>query len=180
MKNRSELREIIITVEDNEKFTIAKDKEVEINLNGNLLKGDVANVVMDMNNFYYPEVVDFHANKKQHVVLNIDKDVWVGDKQVHVDKIRLSIMPFNILIYSIGLHVEHVELSQMFSILNQLRQINSYDRNESVGAFVNVAIQPVRELYALLSGNKYERNSQLVENGNKLKIFQVVLGRVMQ
>lgn len=50
-------------------------------------------VVMDMNNFYYPEVVDFHANKKQHVVLNIDQDVWVGDKQVHVDKIRLSIMP---------------------------------------------------------------------------------------
>ena len=131
-------------------------------------------VVMDMNNFYYPEVVDFHVNKKLHVVLNIDQYVWVGDKQVHVDKIRLSLMPFNILIYSIGLHVEHVELSQMFSILNQLRQINSYDRNESVGEFVNVAIQPVRELYALLSGNKYERNSQLVENGNKLKIFQVV------
>ena len=57
-------------------------------------------VVMDMNNFYYPEVVDFHINKKQHVVLNIDQDVWVGDKQVHVDKIRLSLMPFNILIYS--------------------------------------------------------------------------------
>lgn len=135
---------------------------------------------LQMQNVYYPEIIHFYSACNQSFSMPINKDIliedaWTKNKiSIHIDKIQIYLLPFNTLIYSIGMSCTQVNLEIMLNIFNQLRQISRYDQQQNIQEFVDIVILPIRELYKQLTGKAIEYNYQLVENGNKLKIYQAV------
>ena len=135
---------------------------------------------LGMQNVYYPEIIHFYSECNQSFSMSIDKDILIEDAwtkneiSVHIDKIQISLLPFNTLIYSIGMSCTQVRMDVMLNVFNQLRQISRYNQQQNIQAFVDLVILPIRELYLQLTGKAIEHNYQLVENGNKLKIYQIV------
>jgi hypothetical protein len=135
---------------------------------------------LEMLNVYYPEIIHFYSECNQSFSMPINKDITIGDAEtkdlitIHIDKIQISLLPFNTLIYSIGMSCAQVNMEVMLKVFNQLRQINRYNQQQNIQEFVDTVIVPIRELYKQVTGRCVEHNYQLVENGNKLKIYQIV------
>lgn len=135
---------------------------------------------LEMLNVYYPEIIHFYSECNQSFSMPINKDITIGDAEtkdlipIHIDKIQISLLPFNTLIYSIGMSCAQVNMEVMLKVFNQLRQISRYNQQQNIQEFVDTVIVPIRELYKQLTGRCVEHNYQLVENGNKLKIYQIV------
>lgn len=135
---------------------------------------------LEMLNVYYPEIIHFYSECNQSFSMPINKDITIGDAEtkdlisIHIDKIQISLLPFNTLIYSIGMSCAQVNMEVMLKVFNQLRQISRYNQQQNIQEFVDTAIVPIRELYKQVTGRCVEHNYQLVENGNKLKIYQIV------
>ncbi len=135
---------------------------------------------LQMQNVYYPEIIHFYSACNQSFSMPINKDIliedaWTKNKiSIHIDKIQIYLLPFNTLIYSIGMSCTQVNLEIMLNIFNQLRQISRYDQQQNIQEFLDIVILPIRELYKQLTGKAIEYSYQLVENGNKLKIYQAV------
>lgn len=135
---------------------------------------------LEMLNVYYPEIIHFYSECNQSLSMPINKDITIGDAEtkdlipIHIDKIQISLLPFNTLIYSIGMSCAQVNMEVMLKVFNQLRQISRYNQQQNIQEFVDTVIVPIRELYKQVTGRCVEHNYQLVENGNKLKIYQIV------
>lgn len=135
---------------------------------------------LEMLNVYYPEIIHFYSECNQSLSMPINKDITIGDAEtkdlipIHLDKIQISLLPFNTLIYSIGMSCAQVNMEVMLKVFNQLRQISRYNQQQNIQEFVDTVIVPIRELYKQVTGRCVEHNYQLVENGNKLKIYQIV------
>lgn len=135
---------------------------------------------LEMLNVYYPEIIHFYSECNQSFSMPINKDITIGDAEtkdlipIHIDKIQISLLPFNTLIYSIGMSCAQVNMEVMLKVFNQLRQISRYNQQQNIQEFVDTVIVPIRELYKQVTGRCVEHNYQLVENGNKLKIYQIV------
>ena len=135
---------------------------------------------LEMLNVYYPEIIHFYSECNQSLSMPINKDITIGNAEtkdlipIHIDKIQISLLPFNTLIYSIGMSCAQVNMEVMLKVFNQLRQISRYNQQQNIQEFVDTVIVPIRELYKQVTGRCVEHNYQLVENGNKLKIYQIV------
>jgi hypothetical protein len=135
---------------------------------------------LEMLNVYYPEIIHFYSECTQSFSMPINKEIKIEDAwtknliSIYIDKIQISILPFNTLIYSIGMSCTQVNMEVMLNVFNQLRQISRYNHQQNIQEFVDTVILPIRELYKQVTGRSIEHNYQLVENGNKLKIYQIV------
>lgn len=128
-----------------------------------------------MRNYYYPEVLHFNAECNKCICMHINKKISINSVEIFIDKIQVSLLPFNILIYSISMNCTQVVIKDMLKVFTQIRQISRYGALESIQPFVDIAIEPIRQLYALVTGKMCTKNQQLVENGNKLKLYQSVI-----
>ena len=131
--------------------------------------------------FFYPEYVDFcyatetndtciryvkHINKDMQILIN-DKE-----RQYSIKEITLYIMPFKIAMFSIHIEHETADLNDCTALLFSLRAIDFY--SEIHKEFIDVVIKPLTDVYEYLTGKVPSSYTELIENGNKFRIFQIV------
>ena len=149
-------------------------------------------------NYYYAEFIDFvhHTpdGRRQRGgpdgivrysrAVGSNVEVIVGDGrsvQVEVRNIQLCLAPFGIVLFSVAIGMKELEYDDMSRALLTMRDLCRYDRQAS-RAFVENALLPVYEAYRLthdapalnMEGNGIINLHMLAENGNKLKLFQIV------
>lgn len=140
-------------------------------------------VIEEYNKFFYPEFVDFNLRGDKPGCIHsyryeIQQDIsfYYDSKEVYFycKNITVYVMPYNILIYSIEIEQETSELDRITRIISSLRAIMYYKEDEH-SQFIDVVIKPILELYSLTNEEKMPIGfDRLVENGNKLKIFQII------
>ena len=131
--------------------------------------------------FFYPEFVDFcYADETDSSCVrfvkyvNEEQDMTLKEKTVHfaIKEIALYLMPFRMAMFSIHIEQTTDDLDDCTSLLYSLRAIDYY--SEVHQAFVAAAIQPVMQVYKVLTGTEPDSYSELIDNGNKFRIFQIV------
>lgn len=143
--------------------------------------------------FYYSEFVDFclqttetaSARNISKYRMSVEQECSVflfGRKQysLTIKDVSLYVMPCNMLIYAIQVEQNGADLNDVTATLAMLRNVSRYSE-ESVGAPFLEVMQQLDNVYRhcaetslASSGKKIGDYSHLVENGNKLKIFQMV------
>jgi len=134
--------------------------------------------------FFYPEFVDFcyadsYGNACVRFVKHVNSKMQItiqgNNIQYEIKEITLYLMPFNIVMYSIHLEQETPDLNDCTTLLYSLRTIDSY--SEIHQTFADKAIHPLIEVYTLLKKRFPNYVTDIIENGNKLRIFQVINSR---
>lgn len=143
--------------------------------------------------FYYSEFVDFclqttetaSARNISKYRMSVEQECSVSlseHKQysLTIKDVSLYVMPCNMLIYVIQLEQDGADLNDITATLAMLRNVSRYSK-ESIGSPFLEVMQQLDKVYkhcAELSEVSYSKKigdySHLVENGNKLKIFQMV------
>ena len=143
--------------------------------------------------FFYPEFVDFCfpckdvIKKKQQMeryTISVNEEIEVSiaegkTQKMMVKDIRLYVLPMSMLIYSIQVLQDGSLLDDITFSLSKLRNISGYT-NELIESKWGEIMQPIVNLFkatALNSNMLSEDKSKylnLVENGNKLKLFQLI------
>lgn len=146
-----------------------------------------------MEKFYYPEFVSFCYQTAQskpgegmmlyRLPVEEEIEITLREDRMHkvtVHNIELFILPYDLLIYSIQIKQDGAELDDITASLSLLRNISYYKDEFTHGSWGRV-LSPIVELYRAWSvmGGKGEPSGEfryfdLMENGNKLKLFQVV------
>ena len=122
----------------------------------------------------YKMVVD----KRISLKINDEKTV-----PVYVDNIRFYLAPFNIVIFSIAVHMENVDYDDMSKALLMMRDVCHLNK-KNADEFIKTVIMPVFEIYVQTRGKKEVSESvdfssdelnfhMLAKTGNKLKLFQI-------
>lgn len=142
--------------------------------------------------FYYPEFVDFcqqtesqSSNRnitKYRMAVKQEMSLSLEGRKQHrlmIQDVSLYILPCNLLIYAIHLEQDGADLNDVTAALSILRNVNGYSV-ESTGASFIEMLQRLNAVYDQcadfslpLHNRKPDCYSHLVENGNKLKIFQI-------
>ena len=131
--------------------------------------------------YFYPEFVDFCYSREKdqnctRFIKQINEDLTIPikgkDIKFAVKEITLYVMPYNMALFSIHIEQETDDLDDCTALLYNLRSI--YDYKEIHQPFLDKAILPMMEVYKLLTGTSSDNYSLLVENGNKLRIFQII------
>lgn len=134
--------------------------------------------------FFYPEFVDFcYADETDSCCvryvkhINEELDITPKEKEIHfaIKEITLYLMPFKMAMFSIHLEQETDDLDDCTSLLFSLRSIDYYSGCHET--FVDKVIRPVMDVFEVLTGNKADNYSQLIDNGNKFRIFQIINSR---
>lgn len=131
--------------------------------------------------FFYPEFVDFcYADETDKNCVrfvksvNEELDITLDTRKIHfiVKELALYLMPFNMALFSI--HVEQAtdNLNDCTALLYNLRSIDYY--SDCHKEFVEKVIQPFMDVYQVLTGTPPKSYSQLIDNGNKFRIFQII------
>lgn len=146
-------------------------------------------------NYYYPEFVAFchqtasrHGNKsvaKYHKKLNSPVTLSLLGRKMHsvtVTDVTLYNMPCQLLLYSIRIEQTDVDADDVTASLAILRNITHYDRNAISKEWFDIIdmLDAIHAEYyshntAALKNNDSDSYQQLIENGNKFKIFQIAL-----
>ena len=131
--------------------------------------------------YFYPEFVDFcHADETDgscvRYVKHVNKDMAITLKEntvsFSIKELTLYLMPFRIALFSIHIEHETDSLNDCTSLLFSLRSIGYY--SECHHEFIENAIKPFMEVFPILTGKVPESCSELIENGNKFRIFQII------
>ena len=136
--------------------------------------------------YYYPDFVDFCYNTKMDVgcvrytrQVDTEATIVVGKEgeqrqlSFTVREITLYFMPQQMVLYSIRVDQEVSTFDDCSALMYKLRYIDDFDK-ETFAVFRNVAVQPIVEVYNSLKKSRLQDYTQLVENGNKLRLFQIV------
>lgn len=142
--------------------------------------------------FYYPEFVEFCQQTENNVSDNniskyrmqLEQEFTLslfGRKQyqLKIKDVSLYIMPCNMLIYAIQLEQNGGSLDDVTAALSILRNMSNYSMESISTPFQDVLMQ-IDAIYDQcadtslpIPGKKEGSYTHLVENGNKLKIFQI-------
>lgn len=136
--------------------------------------------------FYYPDFVDFcHGQSMDEGCVRFSRQIDKGatmmvgkEGERHqlsftVKELTLYFLPQCMVLYSIHLELDASSLDDCSALMFRLRYIDGYG-DEDYAAFNHVAVQPIVEVYNILKDNCLQDYTQLVENGNKLRLFQIV------
>jgi len=134
-----------------------------------------------LRNYYFPEFVDFFAKKVQRYVYELHRGIQVPLKSgdalpITVERIHLWTLPSSLAIFSIEITIEDKEASAVTEGMNLLRDCAHYEQS-GINDYLTIAISPIQSVYqAVCKGGVSQsvKYDSLVENGNKLKIFQIV------
>ena len=144
-------------------------------------------------NYYYPEFVNFcfgdesenslvRYQQKINQTITISREVKGAECKYDllIDNITIYVAPHNILMYSIRIEKDCKDPNDATSIVHMLRNVCRYDEF-NITSFIELALNPILAIFNDYSNNKLMIDKQsdkpnyslLVENGNKLKVFQV-------
>lgn len=144
--------------------------------------------IKQYSNYYYPEFVNFNfGNNARYSMLRyhktIEQEIVIRRNTLETEKqynltvrdITIYIAPHNILMYSICIYKEYDDLDDVTAIASILRNIIGYEHAD-VQSFIECAMMPLMTIYNAFTKHPQTDNdySLLIENGNKLKIFQTV------
>lgn len=152
-------------------------------------------------NYYYAEFIDFAYHSvaakgrgglqqgPDGIVrfrrdVNAQVAVGVGEGRsvaVDVRSLQLCLAPFGIVLFSVAMAMHDLEYNDMARALLTMRDLCRYDR-QGAGPFVEAALRPVYDAYRLThsvpplttDGEGPINLHMLAENGNKLKLFQII------
>ena len=121
--------------------------------------------------FYFPEFVDLCMEKVKTFRHELDKKIMVKSrgglmKPTLLTDIQVYLYPFGIVLYSIGLRQDDVEIADSFDVLMSARMLVSMNGDSD---FVKAAIAPLDALRQKAGAES------LLESGNKFKIFRAVV-----
>ncbi|MBR5169175.1 MAG: hypothetical protein IKW85_01240 [Muribaculaceae bacterium] len=136
--------------------------------------------------YYYPEFIDFchsssfdtgcvRLNRSVEKSVSITVDVR-GEFHIftfQVKEITLYLFPQHMVLYSIRIEQDTTSLDDCSSLLYALRYIDAFE-TEPYLDFYHVAVQPIVQVYDALKTSSLQNSTQLVENGNKMRVFQVI------
>ena len=136
--------------------------------------------------YYYPEFVEFcypaegqEKNGMQCYSLSIDKNIEVNLRgkrhAIFVKDIEIFILPYNLFIYAIRVTQDGADLNDITLSLSILRNISEY-KDELIKDSWGEILEPVVEIYRSAGDvpDSPFQHFDLMENGNKLKLFQIV------
>lgn len=121
--------------------------------------------------YYFPEFVDLCLNEVKTYRHHCDQEIKVTmrdgtDRKAKLTGINVYLYPFGLVLYSIGVRQEAVELSDALNVLLGLRMTLAAENGSD---FEKYAVAPLAELAAKSGAGK------LLESGNKYKLFHVVV-----
>lgn len=129
---------------------------------------------------FYPEFVRAYLpNEASHirhyrysVQQGVPVAVYGGEQEILVKEIVLYVTRYNIAMFSVELLQESDDMNVLTMVLSLLRSPAFY--KEAQAAFAKAALEPVMEAYKALNSASECHLQDLVENGNKFKVFQII------
>lgn len=132
-----------------------------------------------LSNFYYPEFVEFCTRVRQMYRLPVDKlaSIALGEEErcsFRVVDIRTGLYPYGIVLFSIHIEFTDTDADTVLAALARLRNCCFYE-GAGMDEFLSSCIDPLKRLYCGLGRvQDTPDTNNLVENGNKFKLFHIV------
>ena len=132
-----------------------------------------------LSNFYYPEFVEFCTRVRKMYRLPVDKhaSIALGEEKrcsFRVVDIRTGLYPYGIVLFSIHIEFTDTDADTVLAALARLRNCCFYE-NAGMDEFLSSCIDPLKRLYCGLGRvQDTPDTNNLVENGNKFKLFHIV------
>ena len=132
-----------------------------------------------LSNFYYPEFVEFCTRVRQMYRLPVDKlaSIALGEEKrcsFRVVDIRTGLYPYGIVLFSIHIEFTDTDADTVLAALARLRNCCFYE-DAGIDEFLSSCIDPLKRLYCGLGRvQDTPDTNNLVENGNKFKLFHIV------
>lgn len=136
--------------------------------------------------YYYPEFIDFCYAPSVDVgcvryTYFIEKNASIkvnirGENKVYsflIKDLTLYFMPHQMVLYSLKVEQDAACIDDCSALIYKLRYIDNFE-NEVYEEFYNAAVQPIIGAYNSLKENPLQDTTMLVENGNKLRVFQII------
>lgn len=137
-------------------------------------------MLSDKRRLFYPEFVDFcygdeHGCKAWKRSIGRPMTLTFRGQTYHyqLDELSIYLMPMNIVIFAIKVSQTSDDLNTMTAVMFSLRAIDYYS-NDVHGEFIEHAITPFCQLHEVLTAQHDETLKPLVENGNKLRVYQII------
>ncbi len=137
-----------------------------------------AEVRKQYENYYLPEFVRFHFSEGKpcsesmiRYTVPVQQTISVGIP-VCVKELKLYVMPYKMVQFSIQIEIENEDVDSIIAAVLEMRTLHKLAQ---LSEFVKVAMNPIVDVYKQLTNTKDVdfAYANLVENGNKLKIFQI-------
>ncbi len=134
--------------------------------------------IRDYERYYLPEFVRFNLcpeavgfGSMERFSLAVDRS-FLLDVPVHVPELKLYVMPFRMALFAVRVDIETEDLNGLTLAMSNLRDLG---RITSYKDFADAVVTPLDDIYRRLTGKtgKLSGFFHLMENGNKLKIFQI-------
>ena len=130
-----------------------------------------------LNRIFYSEFVDFFTEQCRILSMSVDTTLQVSFRDnlytYRIDEISVYQMPLGMTLFSVRVKMTVADLNDVTAVLSSLRMIDSYAQGANKD-FADVVLMPVKRFYDIVADNPKADLSALVENGNKLKLFQVI------
>lgn len=124
--------------------------------------------------FYYRNFVDFFMSAEGDAKIrtfekNINRQIMVDGLPVMVHGITIYVMPYGIMAYQVKIEMQGDSLNDFTKVGFLLRTCDKWN-DASLNNFKRLVIDPIREVANAFGYT----NPNIVENGNKMKVFQIV------
>ena len=136
--------------------------------------------------YYYPEFIDFCRATSVDVgcvryILPVDTTISLmvdvrGQFRSYsftVKDLTLYLLPYQMVLYSLHVEQDANCFDDCSALIYTLRYIDGFGSDE-YRDFYRVAVQPIVQVYNLLKISPLQDTTMLVENGNKLRVFQII------
>ncbi len=134
--------------------------------------------IHECESFYLPEFVRFNLNPEavefgamSRYRMAVDRTLQMA-VPVTIPEMRLYVMPFNMALFAVRVEMESEDINAITTVLSKMRNLA---RSAELPEFFETVLKPIKDTYILLTGKAEAEYSckQLVEDGNKFKIFQI-------
>ena len=126
---------------------------------------------------FYAEFIDFFSDSCTIMRKKVDVKHQLPFRDsmysYNVDEITVFQMPLGMTLFSVGIRMDVNDLNDVTAVLSSLRMLDNY-KDEIHKPFIEAVLMPVKRIYDKAVNTPAETISALVENGNKLRLFQVV------
>ncbi len=127
---------------------------------------------------YYKNFIDFNFHSRigegiWATRLPINKFFTINDNSIYLNEIKLYVLPYRIVLFSVETTMRGT-LGSFCRISKKLRDISHYKKAPQ--PWLNLAIKPLIEVYKVLTGSEKASYTNLVENGSKMKVYQILGG----
>ena len=136
--------------------------------------------IEELSNYYMPEFATFMTKEMKRYNLAIDKPCSLRFAEDDVteftlDSLHLWCAPFDLMLFAIEIKFEKIDFNKMTRAVYVLRNCNRYNALQT--DFIKTALLPIIDIYNTLTHSSLKPDGnlcQLIEPGNKFKLFQAV------